>query len=94
MKRIYTLALWLALGAAGLFWWASSVAAQGGYDLSWWTVEGGGASSGGSYQLVGVAGQMDAGVMSDGTFTLTGGFMAATEASGSHLFMPMIEGEE
>lgn len=53
-----------------------------GYDLSWWTVDGGGytfsASADGVYTLGGTIGQPDAGVMSDsgGRYVLTGGFWA------------------
>jgi hypothetical protein len=47
-----------------------------GYDLSWWSVDNGGAtlSSGGSYNLSGTAGQPDAGTLSGGAYILTGGF--------------------
>ena len=51
--------------------------APGGYDLSWNTIDGGGAmfSTGGGYELGGTIGQPDAGVqLTGGTFTLTGGF--------------------
>jgi len=58
---------------------ASTALAQGPqqtYDLSWWTVDGGGAtfSSGGGYSLGGTAGQPDPGVLSGGAYTLGGGF--------------------
>lgn len=51
-------------------------AASAQYDLSWYTIDGGGAmfSTGGSFSLGGTIGQPDAGVMSGGTFTLSGGF--------------------
>ena len=46
-----------------LFAGAVTVSAQtgGSYNLSWWTVDGGGAALGGGYALVGTAGQADAG---------------------------------
>jgi hypothetical protein len=51
------------------------VLGQGGYDLSWWTVDGGGGSaSGGTYTLYGTMGQTDAGTLSGGDYTLGGGF--------------------
>jgi len=52
------------------------VLGQAGFDLSWWTVDGGGAtfSSGGSYELGGTIGQPDAGTLSGGDYTLGGGF--------------------
>jgi hypothetical protein len=47
-----------------------------GFDLNWFTVDGGGATylTGGSFQLGATAGQPDAGLMSGGGFTLGGGF--------------------
>ncbi len=52
------------------------VAADNGYDLSWWSIDGGGgASLGGSYTLDGTLGQPDAGSPSSGGgYTLAGGF--------------------
>ena len=45
------------------------------YDISWYTIDcGGGSSSRGVFALSGTIGQHDAGVMSGGPFTLTGGF--------------------
>jgi hypothetical protein len=47
----------------------------GGFDLSWNTVDGGGgASSGDDYEVSSTVGQADAGTMSGGSYTLTGGF--------------------
>jgi len=44
--------------------------ATDGYDLSWWTADGGGGSSaGGSYTLSGTAGQPDAGLLTGGSFS-------------------------
>jgi hypothetical protein len=50
--------------------------ARSGYDLSWWTVDGGGhtSSSGPIYSLGGTIGQPDAGVMSGQGYVLDGGF--------------------
>jgi hypothetical protein len=65
----------VSLGLVALLLLASVALAQGGYDLSWFTVDGGGGnSSGGPYILSGTAGQLDAGGLSGGTYTLTGGF--------------------
>lgn len=54
----------------------ASVALADTYDLSWWTVDGGGYtfSTGGSYVLGGTVGQPDAGLMSGGAYSLSGGF--------------------
>ena len=46
--------------------------------IDWWSVDvGGDRSSGGAYILDGTTGQMDAGVLSGGTFTIAGGYWAA-----------------
>ncbi len=47
----------------------------GGYDLTWWTVDGGGGVlGGGSYNLLGPAGQPEPGaVLTGGSYTLVGG---------------------
>jgi hypothetical protein len=47
-----------------------------GYDLTWWTVDGGGYtfSTGGGYTLGGTVGQPDAGALTSGDYTLGGGF--------------------
>lgn len=45
------------------------------FDISWYTIDsGGGNSAGGVFQLSGTIGQHDAGVMSGGQYTLTGGY--------------------
>lgn len=64
---VILLALALAVGVA---------AQSGGYDLSWWTVDGGGDtwSEGGGYALGGTIGQADAGALEGGGYSLVGGF--------------------
>ncbi len=56
----------------------SAMAQLGGnYNLSWSTVDSGGGFSGtGALSVYGTIGQPDAGVMSGGSFRLTGGFWA------------------
>ncbi|MCS7283264.1 MAG: hypothetical protein RMK65_06150 [Anaerolineae bacterium] len=63
----------------------------GGYDLSWWTVDGGGYtwSEGGGYSLGGTIGQPDAGVLQGGGYTLVGGFWSAA-ATQYQIFLPLI----
>lgn len=53
------------------------------YDLSWHTVDGGGAtySTAGLYSLGGTIGQPDASVLSGGAYTLRGGFWLAGASS-------------
>jgi hypothetical protein len=70
----------IVLGAFLFVFFASarSLVAQtgGGYDLTWNTIDSGGAtfSSGGEYSLGATIGQHDASMMSGGSFTLFGGF--------------------
>jgi hypothetical protein len=55
----------------------ATVVAQtgGGYDLTWYTIDGGGATvSGGGYELAGTVGQADAGTVSGGGYVLASGF--------------------
>jgi hypothetical protein len=59
----------------------SAAFARADFDLSWYTIDSGGAmwSSGGSFVLSGTIGQPDAGaVMTGGAFALTGGFWAVS----------------
>ncbi|CUU36019.1 hypothetical protein DCOP10_116176 [Armatimonadetes bacterium DC] len=49
----------------------------GGYDLSWWTIDGGGITfaTGGSFNMGGTVGQPDASnALTGGGYSLTGGF--------------------
>ena len=52
------------------------------YDIDWYTFDGGGDvfTSGADFELSGTIGQPDAGLMSGGNFTLTGGFWAVLAA--------------
>jgi hypothetical protein len=71
----------------------SVVSALGEYDLSWWTVDGGGQtfSSGGGYTLGGTAGQPDAGTLSGGEYTLGGGFWGGGAVTVSHdIYLPLV----
>ena len=70
MKRL------IQLCCAGALTWTLTAQAQS-YDISWWTIDGGGGTSaGGVYTLTGTIGQPDAGTMSGGNYTLVGGFWA------------------
>ena len=85
---ITVIVLLLALGAA-----ASLALAQSGgsYNLTWNTVDGGGAmfSTGGSYSLGGTIGQADAGELSGGAYTLAGGFWVGV-ATAFGIYLPLI----
>ena len=76
--RDRAVALTLALGLT-----ATAVYGQtgGDFDLTWNTVAaGGGASSGGSFEVDGTVGQVDTATMSGAAFTLSGGFWGAFAA--------------
>ncbi len=85
----WLLAAWLL---AVMFLAAGGALAQsgGGYDLSWNTMDGGGGrSSAGQYTLDGTIGQPDAGMMTGGTYALTGGFW--TQGGGGYrIFLPLV----
>jgi hypothetical protein len=51
------------------------------YSINWFTIDGGGGTStGGVFSVSGTIGQPDAGVMTDGQFTLVGGFWGVIAA--------------
>jgi hypothetical protein len=91
MSRFTVILLLLALIALLL---ASVARAQsgGGYDLTWSTVDGGGAtwSAGGGYALGGTVGQPDAGVLSGGGYTLAGGFWPGGAAARYGVYLPLV----
>ena len=62
----------------------ASIANAQPYDLSWFTIDGGGGTStGGAFSLSGTIGQPDAGgPMVGGSFSLTGGFWVGGNPSG------------
>jgi hypothetical protein len=62
-----------------------------GYDLSWYTIDGGGAtfSIGGSYSLGGSIGQADAGSMSGGSYQLNGGFWGGASINYT-VYLPLV----
>jgi hypothetical protein len=70
-----------------------SAASGASYDLSWWTVDGGGGHSatrdGSGYTLGGTAGQPDADVLTDGSYTLAGGFWGGA-AVGYSVYLPLV----
>jgi len=90
MKRrpVFTLILVLVLLVSGV------ALAADPYDLSWWTVDGGGGtSSGNGYTLNGTIGQPDAGTLaSGGGYTLAGGFWHGGVAAfpENMVYMPLL----
>jgi hypothetical protein len=70
---------------------ASAAIAQGGYSISWWTVDGGGeisTAAGGAYALSATVGQPDAGLMLGGNYALTGGFWGQVVVP-YHTYLPV-----
>ena len=83
----------LVLVAALLLITGGVTLAQGGYDLSWWTADGGGYtfSTGPGYSLGGTAGQLDAGVLTGSGYILTGGFWSGGAVTGVYqVYLPVI----
>lgn len=82
--------LLLITGARGQA--ASAPVADGGYDLSWFTVDGGASTLNGdgtSYALGGTAGQPDAAVWQGHGYSLLGGFWGGWSAE--HIvYLPLV----
>ena len=93
-RALFVLAVLLLMASVALRQAQDVALAQsGGYDLSWWTVDGGGAtfSGGGGYSLGGTAGQADAGALAGGSYTLSGGFWYGEAAAGEgEIYLPII----
>src|SRR5215467_12747783 len=80
MKATHKLTLRLAVLLIGLV--TARVHGQT-YDLSWFTIDGGGGqASSGDFSLGGTIGQPDAGAMTGGSFELVGGFWATSDSAG------------
>lgn len=87
MNRLLIILLLLALFLAG----GLVLAAPNATHISWWTVDCGGAVpvlSGGAYGLQGTSGQADVGVLSNGRYTLNGGYWNRTMATYT-LYLPI-----
>ena len=69
-----------------------SAQSGGGYDLSWWTVDGGGGVlNQGGYSLHATAGQPDAGsALESGGYTLLGGFWPSSASGGYTIYLPVV----
>jgi len=95
MRR--TRALFLVLATLVLMNLPALAQTGGGYDLTWWTIDGGGGTvTGNGYTLSGTAGQPDAGAaLTGGGYALTGGFWSGSSTGGSpgggnKLYLPVI----
>jgi len=83
---------WLLLGLVVLLAAVPALAQSGdGYDLTWSSVDGGGArSQGGGYTLDGSAGQPDAGLLAGGDYILAGGFWAGGGQVIYRIYLPLL----
>jgi hypothetical protein len=91
-KLLAVLAILLFVVALSTIASPAALAQSGsGYDLSWWTVDGGGATSleGGSHVLGGTIGQPDATVWSGGEYTLAGGFWGGIAVE-YRIYLPLV----
>jgi uncharacterized membrane protein len=86
LPALVALVALLLLSAAAL--------AANGYQISWWTVDGGGGrSAGAGYALNGSLGQPDAGpTLSGGNYRLAGGFWSGGGVSLNEIYLPLING--
>lgn len=92
-KRTTSVLLVLLVGGL-LFTTTALTATSAGYDLSWWTVDGGGRTLAAvdSYSLAGTIGQPDAGVLASSDYSLGGGFWNGGElAAVFEIYLPLIE---
>jgi hypothetical protein len=82
--------LLLATNAVAQTGGAASTSLNGGYDLTWSTIDGGGYtfSTGGDYTLGGTVGQPDAGAVTGGVYTLLGGFWGS--AAQYRVYLPLV----
>jgi hypothetical protein len=79
----------LLLGLAALLLAGTALAASSSYDLSWWTIGGGGRSVSGSTALDGAIGQPVAGQVGQGSLVLSSGYLARP-ADVPQAYLPMI----
>jgi hypothetical protein len=87
------LAALLLLTVLALAWSGDALSSIGTeFDLSWWTVDGGGGtSSGGVYSLTGTAGQAEVGaLMRGGAYELAGGFWGVGGQAGYGVYLPVV----
>jgi hypothetical protein len=83
----------IVLIAVALLPFAGVTVAQEGYEIDWWTVDGGGyaLSTGDGYVLGGSAGQPDAGLLTGETYLLSGGFWGGAPAIARYrVYLPVV----
>ncbi len=91
-RKIIVLALLALLLTSMLNHPAAASQAGGEYDLTWYTIDAGGAtfSAGGDYSLGGTIGQADAGASSGGDYSLAGGFWPSGIKLLMEIFLPLV----
>jgi hypothetical protein len=93
MKRTTSILLVILLGGLLLTSTAQTFSLEG-YNLSWWTVDGGGRmrSIEDGYSLSGTIGQPDAGLLASGDYSLGGGFWAPGVVTGEmhRVYLPVV----
>lgn len=90
LRAIWTLGIGFGIGVlASIGMTRASV--DGAYDLTWWSIDGGGAASasGGNYALSAVLGQPDAFVASGGGYVLSGGLLQVDD-EGRLSYLPLV----
>jgi hypothetical protein len=94
MTKRTTLVLLVILLCGLLLTTTALTSSSEGYDLSWWTVDGGGGTLGseGGYSLSGTVGQPDAGALASNDYTLSGGFWAGGTLAGEayRVYLPLV----
>ena len=95
LKKTITMRVWLLVGVLLFAGIDLALAQGGGFDLTWFTVDGGGASGlgGGGFTLSGTAGQPEAGATSGGGYALVGGFWAGLGGQPeprAYLYLPLV----
>lgn len=92
-KRTTSVLLALLVGGL-LFTTTALTAGSQGYDLSWWTVDGGGGSLSleGGYSLSGSLGQPDTGALVSNDYILSGGFWSGGALAGGlhRVYLPLV----
>jgi hypothetical protein len=81
----------LVAGAVLLLIGSAALGAGEDYVLDWWTVGGGGTSTGGQYNLSGAVGQPNVGELSGGGYALMGGFWTGGAGIEYHIYLPLAE---
>ncbi len=96
-KRTTQFSLVILVVAAALLLPGGGALAQSGegYDLTWWSVDGGGVTAVGAglpspYSLGSTVGQQDAGTLTGGGYTLVGGFWRGGTTLAQHIYLPLV----